>query len=40
MGQLAGNHFITLTDGHEQLAAMGRTVLWQGAQPILFETLA
>ena len=40
MGQLAGNHFITLTDGHEQLAAMGRMVLWQGAQPIQFETLA
>ena len=40
MGQLAGNHFITLTDGHEQLAAMGRMVLRQGAQPIQFETLA
>jgi hypothetical protein len=37
MGQLAGNHFITLIDGHDQLAAMGRMVLWQGAQPIQFE---
>ena len=39
MGQLAGNHFLTLLDGHEQLAAMGRTVLWQGAQDIVFEAL-
>lgn len=37
MGQLTGNHFITLIDGHDQLAAMGRMVLWQGAQPIQFE---
>lgn len=37
MGQLAGNHFITITEGHEQLAEMGRLVLWQGAQDIVFE---
>ncbi|HMP43218.1 MAG TPA: DUF3830 family protein [Roseiflexaceae bacterium] len=37
MGQLAGNHFLTIIDGHEQLAAMGRMVLWEGAQPIRFE---
>ncbi|WP_341895776.1 DUF3830 family protein [Ferrovibrio terrae] len=37
MGQLAGNHFITITDGLENLAALGKTVLWQGAQPIRFE---
>lgn len=37
MGQLAGNHFLTITEGHEQLADMGRMVLWQGAQDILFE---
>lgn len=40
MGQLAGNHFCTLTDGHEQLAAMGRLVLWEGAQDIVFEEAA
>jgi len=37
MGQLAGNHFITITEGMENLAALGKTVLWQGAQPIKFE---
>lgn len=34
VGQLAGNHFLTLTSGHEQLPEMGRRVLWEGAQPI------
>ena len=37
MGQLAGNHFITLTSGLENLPALGKTVLWQGAQKIRFE---
>lgn len=37
MGQLAGNHFITLTDGLENLPELGRRVLWDGAQPIRFE---
>lgn len=37
MGQLAGNHFITLTSGLENLPELGRLVLWQGAQPIRFE---
>jgi hypothetical protein len=37
MGQLAGNHFITLTSGLENLAALGKTVLWKGAQNIRFE---
>lgn len=37
MGQLAGNHFITLTSGLETLPELGRLVLWQGAQPIRFE---
>lgn len=39
MGQLAGNHFLTVVEGHEQLAAMGRTVLWDGAQDIVFEAI-
>jgi len=34
LGQLAGNHFATITDGVEQLPELGRRVLWQGAQPI------
>jgi len=37
IGQLAGNHFITLTSGLENLTALGRLVLWQGAQRILFQ---
>lgn len=34
VGQLAGNHFATLTSGLDQLAEMGRRVLWEGAQEI------
>lgn len=34
VGQLAGNHFATLVSGQEQLAEMGRRVLWEGAQEI------
>lgn len=39
MGALAGNHFLTIVDGREDLEAMGRMVLWQGAQPIHFEAV-
>ena len=39
MGTLAGNHFATLVEGLEQLPELGRRVLWEGAQPILFEEL-
>ena len=34
VGQLAGNHFATVTTGFEQLPEMGRRVLWDGAQEI------
>ena len=37
MGQLAGNHFLTIVEGREQLRAVGTDVLWTGAQDILFE---
>ena len=37
VGQLAGNHFITLTSGFEKLPEIGRRCLWEGAQPIRFE---
>ncbi len=37
MGQLAGNHFITLTSGLENLYTLGRKTLWEGAQDIRFE---
>ena len=34
MGQLAGNHFITITSGLDDLHALGNLVLWEGAQTI------
>jgi Protein of unknown function (DUF3830) len=37
MGQLAGNHFLTIVQGREQLPALGRKVLWEGAQDVTFE---
>ncbi|CAH1653912.1 conserved hypothetical protein [Hyphomicrobiales bacterium] len=39
MGQLAGNHFMTITKGQENLVALGKSTLWEGAQDILFESL-
>jgi hypothetical protein len=36
-GQLAGNHFLTLTKGRENLQALGKLCLWKGAQDIVFE---
>lgn len=37
MGQLAGNHFLTVVEGGEHLRAIGDMCLWQGAQDIAFE---
>ncbi|HEU5104056.1 MAG TPA: DUF3830 family protein [Roseiflexaceae bacterium] len=37
LGQLAGNHFLTIVEGRENLRELGRMVLWQGAQDIVFE---
>ncbi len=37
LGQLAGNHFLTIVSGNEQLRELGRLVLWEGAQDIVFE---
>ena len=37
MGQLAGNHFLTVIEGNENLAVLGRQVLWEGARDIVFS---
>ncbi len=39
VGQLAGNHFLTVTEGGETLRKLGQKVLWEGAQDIIFEML-
>lgn len=37
VGQLAGNHFMTIESPHDKLRAFGEATLWQGAQPVRFE---
>ncbi len=37
MGQLAGNHFLTIIEGREHLVELGQLVLWEGAQNIVFD---
>ncbi|HLZ63456.1 MAG TPA: DUF3830 family protein [Ktedonosporobacter sp.] len=39
LGQLAGNHFLTVIEGREKLRELGRLVLWEGAQDVLFEMI-
>jgi hypothetical protein len=36
-GSLAGNHFATIVEGGAQLRELGKLVLWEGAQDIVFE---
>ncbi|MEM9204691.1 MAG: DUF3830 family protein [Pseudomonadota bacterium] len=37
MGQLAGNHFLTINSGLDKLAELGPKTLWEGAQDLLIE---
>jgi len=37
VGQLAGNHFLTISEDLANLTALGKMTLWKGAQDILFE---
>jgi hypothetical protein len=37
VGQLAGNHFATVSRGAEQVSLVGRDALWNGAQPLTFK---
>lgn len=37
LGQLAGNHFLTITSDLDKLADVGRAVLWEGAKAIRIE---
>ncbi|HET7037164.1 MAG TPA: DUF3830 family protein [Thermomicrobiaceae bacterium] len=39
LGQLAGNHFLTIVEGSEQLTELRRVLPYDGAQPIRFEAL-
>jgi hypothetical protein len=36
-GQLAGNHFLTIKEGLEELPAFGKKVLWDGSQEVTFR---
>ncbi|MBL0173545.1 MAG: DUF3830 family protein [Gemmatimonadaceae bacterium] len=39
VGQLAGNHFLTIHDARGDLAELGRRLLHDGAQPISFQLI-
>jgi hypothetical protein len=38
-GQLAGNPFLTIVEGLENLRPLGELTLWHGAQEIVFEPI-
>ena|SRR5579859_1499390 len=36
-GDLTGNRFLTIVEGLDRLAALGKNILWHGSRDILFE---
>ena len=34
---LAGNHFLTIVEGQENLEKLGKDCLWKGAHDVVFE---
>ena len=40
LGRLPGNHFLTTTEGMEQLPTLGEKVLWEGAQDIIIKIIS
>ncbi|TMC20532.1 MAG: DUF3830 family protein [Chloroflexi bacterium] len=39
LGQLAGNHFLTIVKGDEHLRELGQRLLWEGAMDVVFELM-
>lgn len=39
VGQLAGNHFLTITSNLDRLYELGRMVLYEGAKPVRIEAI-
>jgi hypothetical protein len=37
-GEIAGSHFLTITDDLDRLAQIGNDILWNGSRDILFKT--
>ena len=40
VGQLSGNHFLTILDERGEFAELGRRLLWEGAQAVSFALAA
>jgi Protein of unknown function (DUF3830) len=38
-GELAGNRLLTITEGLDRLALLGKQILWNGSQEIRFENI-